>query len=471
MPSVFHIVERSTTASRNVSRPTIAVVDTTAPAQRTDGPLFQGLVWSTWALFVGLAMMLAGAGLFVTLIGVRAEREGFPTVSIGLIGAGYYFGFLVGSRLTLRALHTVGHIRVYAALASVLAATIILVGLVVHPVPWILLRLVSGACLAGQYVVAESWLNELCTAQNRARILSVYSLITTVSYGVGEFGLAIFDPDVVTGFCVAAILIALAVTPVALSEEAVAPMAEHPAHISLRELFRIVPTGVIGSALVGLAHGSLIALIAVYASRIGLERHEIAIFVLMPTVGTLLFQLPISAAADDIDRRAVGALAALTACGAAVVMILLEPTSWASFGAMAVLGGTTYPLYAIAGAYTNDWVPADTLAAVASQLIVLYGAGALTGPFLTSMLMSALGTDGYLWSIAAIHAVLALFLVLRMLQWRAPLRAKPWNEVALAGRVFYLPATAVGMGRRLRANRLARVQLPGMPPLEHDDPR
>lgn len=446
-------------------------MDTTAPPERHEGPLFQGLVWSTWALFVGLAMMLMGAGLFVTLIGVRAEREGFPTVSIGLIGAGYYFGFLVGSRLTLRALHTVGHIRVYAALASVLAAAIIGVGLVVHPVPWILLRLVSGACLAGQYVVAESWLNELCTTENRARILSVYSLITTVSYGVGQFGLAIFDPDVITGFCVAAILIALAVTPVALSEEAVAPMADDPAHLSLRELFRIVPTGVISSALVGLAHGSMIALIAVYGSRIGLARYEIAIFVLMPTVGSLLFQLPISSAADDIDRRAVGALAALTASGAAIVMIVLEPTSWMSFGAMGVLGGTTYPLYAIAGAYTNDWVPADTLAAVASQLILLYGAGALTGPFLTSMLMSALGTDGYLWSIAAIHAVIALFLVLRILQWRTPLRAKPWNEVALAGRVFYLPATAVGMGRRLRANRLARVRLPGMPPMEHDEPR
>jgi MFS family permease len=440
-------------------------------APRADAPAFSSIMWSTWALFVGLALMLVGAGLFVTLIGVRAEREGFPTVTIGLIGAGYYLGFLLGSRLTLRALHTVGHIRVYAALASVLGASILGVGLLVHPVPWILLRLVSGACLAGQYVVAESWLNELCTSANRARILSIYSLLTTVAYGVGAFGLTVFDPDVITGFCVAAVLITLAVTPVALSEEAVAPMAETPTHISLRELFRIVPTGVIGSALVGLAHGSLIALIAAYASRIGLDRHEIAIFVLMPTAGTLLLQMPISAAADDVDRRAVGALAAFTAAGAAVVMILLDPTHWMSFGAMALLGGSSYPLYAIAGAYTNDWVPADTLAAVASQLIVLYGAGALTGPFLTSMMMGALGSDGYLWALAAIHAVLALFLVLRMLQWRSPLTAKPWNEVALAGRVFYLPVTAVGMGRRIRANRNLRVPFPGAPPLDDDAPR
>ena len=38
-------------------------------------------------------------------------------------------------------------------------------------------------------------------------------------------------------------------------------------------------------------------------------------------------------------------------------------------------------------------------------------------------------------------------------QYREPLRAKPWNEVALAGRVFYVPVTVVGMGRRLLARR------------------
>lgn len=435
------------------------------------GPLTTSLAWATWALFVGLGLMLTGAGLFATIIGVRAEREGFPTPAIGLISAGYYFGFLVGSRVALRALHTVGHIRVYAALASVLAAVILGIGMFVSPWAWVALRVVSGACLAGQYVVAESWLNQLVTDANRARILSLYSLVTVVAYGVGQLGLTVFDPEQLTAFGIAAIVISLAVAPVMLSEEAAPPMAEQPSHMSLRELFSIVPTGVVTSLLIGLAHGAFLGLAAVYASRAGLTKGEIGVFVAMPTVGSLLLQMPIAAAADDIDRRAVGALAALTAAAGGGALLLVGPGGWGGLAAMAVIGGTTYPLYSIAGAYTNDWIPAEKLTAVASQLVVLFGAGAFLGPFLASVVMSIVGNAGFAWVIMGVHGAIAGYLMVRMYQWRAPIRAKPWNEVALAGRVFYLPATAVGMGRRIRANGLARVRLPGAPPLDHDDPR
>lgn len=435
------------------------------------GPLTTSLAWATWALFVGLGLMLSGAGLFATIIGVRAEREGFPTLAIGLVSGGYYFGFLVGSRVALRALHRVGHIRVYAALASILAAVILAIGMYVEPWAWILLRVLSGACLAGQYVVAESWLNQLVTDANRARILSLYSLVTVVAYGVGQLGLTIFDPEQLTAFGIAAIVISLAVAPVALSEEAAPPLADQPSHMSLRELFAIVPTGVVTSTLVGLAHGAFLGLAAVYASRAGLSTREIGVFVAMPTVGSLLLQMPIAAAADDIDRRAVGALAALTAAAGGVALLLVETDSWLGLAAMALIGGTTYPLYSIAGAYTNDWVPVDKLTAVASQLVVLFGAGAFVGPFLASVVMSLVGNDGFAWVIVGVHLVIGGFLLVRIYQFRAPIRAKPWNEVALAGRVFYLPATAVGTGRRIRANRQARVVLPGQAPIEDDTPR
>ena len=94
----------------------------TANLSTGDGPAVVGsLAWATWALFVGLSAMLAGAGLFGTLIGVRGDLEGFPVSVNGLISAAYYAGFLLGSRLALRALGQVGHIRVYAALRPILS--------------------------------------------------------------------------------------------------------------------------------------------------------------------------------------------------------------------------------------------------------------------------------------------------------------------------------------------------------------
>lgn len=427
----------------------------------TGGPLTHSLAWATWALFVGLGLMLSGAGLFATVIGIRSEVEGFPTLAIGLITAAYYLGFLLGSRITLAALGSVGHIRVYTALASILAASILFGGMVVSPVAWIAVRLVAGACLAGQYVVAESWLNQLVTNANRGRILSLYSMVTIVAYGVGQVSVGIIDPTTLTAFGIAAIVISLAVSPVALSEDAAPPIIAKTTHLPLRELFSIVPTGVVTSFLVGIAHGSFLGLAAVYATRAGLSRAETGVFVALPTVGSLLFQLPISAASDDIDRRAVGALAALTAACGGMLLVVVDTGGWASMAAMIVIGGTTFPLYSIAGAYTNDWVPVEKLTAAASQLVVLFGAGAFIGPFIASVVMRFVGNAGFAWTVVGVHAAISVFLLIRILQWRAPIRAKPWNEVALAGRVFYLPATAVGMGRRIRETQNRRVPLPG----------
>src|ERR1700755_3145746 len=116
-------------------------------------PRTRSRAFATWALFVGLALLLVGVGLFSTLIGVRSDLNGFATWVIGAIGAAYYGGFLVGSKLTVWALARVGHIRVYAALASMLAATMITVGLTDSSVVWIVVRFASGVCIAGQYVV------------------------------------------------------------------------------------------------------------------------------------------------------------------------------------------------------------------------------------------------------------------------------------------------------------------------------
>lgn len=436
---------------RTLAADGIVPPDDTLPTE--SGPVTTSLVWATWALFVGLGLLLSGAGLFATVVGVRVETDGFPTLAIGLIAAAYYLGFLVGSRLTLIALGTVGHIRVYAALASVLAAVILTAGMAVHPVAWLVLRLLAGACLAGQYVVAESWLNQLATNANRARILSIYTLVTVVAYGIGQISIGLVDPTTLTAFGIAAILISVAVTPVALSEDATPPILAVPARMPLRELMALVPTGVVTSVLVGIAHGGFIGLAAVYATRSGLSKTDIGLFVAMPTAGSLLLQVPISSASDAIDRRVVGAVTATAAAGAGLVLLVAGPDAWTGFAAMAALGGTTYPLYSIAGAYTNDWVPAEQLTAAASQLVVLYGAGAFAGPFLTSIVMDAVGVDGFVWATVATHAVIALYLAARVAQWRPAVRAKPWNSIALETRVFQLPATAVGMGRRLRAPR------------------
>ncbi len=418
------------------------------------GPaLSRDLALATWGLFVGLAFLLLAGGLFGTLLGVRAETEGLPTAITGLIAASYYLGFVVGSRLTLRALGAVGHIRVYAALAALLTTAMLGVGLTDSWVPWAMLRLVTGLCLAGQYVVAESWLNDLATNANRGRLLAIYNVITTGAFGIGQAVVFAFDAELVTGFAICAIAASLAVIPVTLSEEAVAPRIEESEHISFKELAEIVPTGLGACLLVGIAHGAIGGLPAVYATRVGMPTGWVGLFAAAPSLGGVLLQWPISAASDDLDRRVVGLAGALGAMGTAAILILTPETHWMVLVWFALLGGLSYPLYSIAGAYTNDWVEPEHVNAAASQLVTLYGVGAVLGPFAAAGLMIGLGPSGFFWALVILHGMVATFLAYRIRAWRSPLTKRPWDEVSLPARAFYVPATIVATGRRRRRRR------------------
>ena len=410
--------------------------------------LRRDLALATWGLFVGLALIMLAGGLFSTLVGVRSERTGLPTAVSSLISASYYIGFLVGSRATLRGLGRVGHIRVYAALASLLSAAMIGVGITHSPAAWALLRLVTGLCTAGLYVVAESWLNDLATNENRGRLLAVYGVITVAFFGMGQVAISAFNPLVVTGFAVAAIVTSLAVAPVALSEAAMAPRMEAAKHISLRELAKVVPTGVFSALLVGVAHGGVSGMAALYATRVGLSRAHIGLFVALPSLGGVLLQWPVSAASDDVDRRAIGMTSAAGAAGVAALLLLVHPGMPLAFALIGLLGGLSYPLYSIAGAYTNDWVEPENLNAAASQLVTLYGMGAVVGPFAVAGAMIVIGPSGFFWALIALHAAIALFFAYRMFAWRAPLVKRPWSEVSLPARAFFVPATIIAFGVR-----------------------
>ncbi|MEM9524157.1 MAG: MFS transporter, partial [Pseudomonadota bacterium] len=80
------------------------------------------VIRGSWALLLGMMLLMMGNGLQGTLLGVRGEIEGFSIFSMSLIMSAYFAGFLGGSRLTPHMIRRVGHVRVFAALASLISA-------------------------------------------------------------------------------------------------------------------------------------------------------------------------------------------------------------------------------------------------------------------------------------------------------------------------------------------------------------
>ena len=202
------------------------------------------MIATTWPLLLGMGVLMLGAGLQGTLLGVRATLEAFPTPVIGAIMSCYYIGYLLGTFAAPRLVRNVGHIRVFAALAAVASAAILVQGSFVHPIPWAIMRLVSGVCFAGIYVVAESWLNDRASRSNRGTLLALYMLVLYIGLGSAQFLLVLANPRAPTLFMLVSVLISLAMVPIVMSAHQT-PQGSVPLKVRYRDLYRNSPLGVV----------------------------------------------------------------------------------------------------------------------------------------------------------------------------------------------------------------------------------
>src|SRR5690606_6178300 len=172
------------------------------------------------SLLIGVALLLAGAGLQITLLPLRGSAEGFSTFALGVIGSGYYVGFVSGCLLGPFAFLRAGHIRAFAALVALAAAAVLAYGLAPDPVAWTIFRAITGFSLAGFYLVIESWLNDRASNETRGFVMSSYVAVNLGAIAAGQMLVTLYPVEGYRSFMLAGILPALAIVPVALTRSA-----------------------------------------------------------------------------------------------------------------------------------------------------------------------------------------------------------------------------------------------------------
>lgn len=398
-------------------------------------------------LLLGVALLMAGNGLQGSLLGVRSEAEGFSLTATGIVMACYFAGFLVGSRSAERLLGQVGHIRVFAALASSASAAVLMHALFISPFTWGLMRFVTGMCMAGLYVVAESWLNDMATNATRGRLLSAYMVATMGGLTAGQFLLEVADPDGFELFVLSSILVSASLLPVTLSASSTPP-ASVPEPLSFRELARNVPTGVLSSFWVGTSTGVLIGLGAVYAIAAGVPDSRISIFLAAPLVGSFLLQFPIGWISDRISRRTVMLWVAASASGLAAILAVVSAGSWLAIALMFLLGGTVFPLYSLTIAFTADWLPQSQLTAASAALVRVNGVGAVFGPLAAAPLMAFASPSMFFWTMVVTHGLIVAYISWRVLFRDALPVERQRAFVAYPARASAVAANLIGRRRR-----------------------
>lgn len=372
-------------------------------------------IYSIYSLLLAIAILLLGTGLLGTTLGIRAGAEGFSDMVTGIVMSAFFFGYVIGSYLCPRLISQVGHIRAFAVLAAIGTVAILVHGLIVDPVVWWFLRIITGICMVGLYLVVESWLNSLLESHHRGKIFSVYVSITLLSLGVSQFLLLIYGAKALATLVLCAMFFALALVPIAVTRLTQPTPVTVPS-LQLRHLIAISPLGVAGALVTGLGNGAFWAVGALYGHGLEFSETNIALFMSAVIFGGALLQVPIGHLSDRIDRRKVLLFVCIFTTLFALGMFLFAQRSELGFLVCAIMyGGFSFAVYSLAVAHTNDHIgPAEVLEATRG-LLLLNGVGATIGPMIAGAVMQYFGAPMLMWYFACVFAMLGGFTVYRIM--------------------------------------------------------
>jgi len=359
-----------------------------------------------------MGILLSGTGLLGILLGLRANDEQFGEFVIGLVMAGFYLGYVIGAIVCPRVIEHYGHIRAFTAFAAASAALTLAYGLMVHPMVWLVLRILQGVVLLGLYMVIESWINHRA-GQDRAQVFSIYMMVNLIAIAIGQYLILIRGVDGVASFAIAAALVSVGLLPIALTP-VTQPEPIRTERLGTKRLFAVSPVGVAGALFSGLIYGSFWSFAAIYGRLLGMSDGQAASFVVAAVLGGAVLQWPIGWLSDRYDRRYVMLLVSLASAAALTSFNWMPSTSLPVLLSVAVVfGGFIFSLYGLAVAQTHDRFSANESLEATKGMLMVHGVGAAAGPVITGAMIANL-SGGFTTSLSLMALALAVFTLIRI---------------------------------------------------------
>ena len=378
---------------------------------------------NSWALFLGMGLIMLAHGYQGSLLGVRAVQEQFSLIATGFMLSGYYVGYFIGAKTIPIFILRVGHIRVFAAFASIASIVVLMHSILINPFTWFILRVITGISMVSIYTIAESWLNDRASNKNRGSVLSIYMIVLYGSMAIGMFFLNFSKPENFQPFILVSLFMSLALIPILLTKRK-APTFKKISGMSLRELYKTSPLGMVGSLFYGTVQSALFSLLAVYAASMNFTIFEISVVTFLLAISGAVAQYPIGKLSDKFDRRLViiystfgaafFALCAILASGQMYLPGDLGTNKTWFYIFLILFSFCSLPMFAIIFAHTNDFIPKEKFVAAGASLQFAFGLGAISGPFLCSIFMNIIGSNGYFVFLIIFHSIIGIFAIHRM---------------------------------------------------------
>lgn len=358
------------------------------------------------SLLSGTGLLVMGSGLMFSLLGTRASEANFSALVTGLVMSAYFAGFVTGVYWCPRIIRKVGHIRAFAAMASVSSTMPILHALWVDPLYWGILRAVTGMCLVGLYIAIESWLNMSASKENRGRVFGAYTTVSWLTSAMGQWLLLVGPSLDFVPYVLASVLLSLALVPISLTSVK-EPLVVDVPKLQFKFLWSASPIGVVGGVASGLSLGAFYGLGAVYGQGLGFDSGGVASFMAWTIIGGAVATWPLGWWSDRTDRRRVILFACVLGLVLASLGFVMTQLGWtASIPFLGfALGMYLFPVYGLSVSHGNDWVEPSRTLDMTGGLLLMHGIGAAAGPTLAGAVMDTVGVGGLMAYLALIALV------------------------------------------------------------------
>ena len=366
------------------------------------------------ATIAGIFLIQLANGFLGTLVAIRTVDLGFAPLLTSVVLASYYAGYTFGAATIANILFRIGHIRLFAALAGLAAASIVVLPIAAAPAAWIIIRFVVGVCCAGLFITAESWLNATSRRESRGTVFAAYMVASNAAFGGGQFLINLPASGGYELFSLAAALFCLALVPVCMTHSA-APTVTASPKLKLRELRRVAPTALAGVSVSGMLSSTFYSLLPAYGQSEGMSLLVISTYMATAIFGGLTFQIPVGRLSDRYDRRLVAGAVALGLSAIALTLSIVPPSNAAIYVATFFLGGFMATIYPVCVAHANDQVAFEYAISTSGQLILVNGIASFFGPVLGTAVMGRSGIFGIFGFMATISLAFAIFALLRAL--------------------------------------------------------
>lgn len=367
---------------------------------------------------VSMLVQIGQFSLGTMLLPIALEAKKVSPAIIGFTSAAFWLGMLGGLLVVAYFTQKTGYRNTVVIGLLVSIASFIMLPLVDWHW-WVLLSAIIGFGTGLRWIASETWLYQLAPAKARGKVVGIQETLIGLAAIVGPLIIVALGASKPSAFWAAAAIIAIGIPPLLIASTLPAvDKASSTKHQQSSTSFKFSPAGIFlflgyGGLIAGIGgwiEGSLVALLPVYNTDIGLNSGDTAWLLTILGTGAMLCQLPIGWLADTKGVTWTAKRCAAVGLAGIIIAMVLGTHFFALGIALFLLGGISGGLLTLGIVWATQHSTGAALTSNMQQVSIAYTLLSAAGPLVAGFVVSCSNSTSLFWQQLILILVLILIL-------------------------------------------------------------